>query len=230
MEQQHDSRLMERLSTLPPGFTPDATQALPRLRQRHQASAARHRRRMWTASGVAIAGCCVLAFPSTRAVAARCVDACGELVRSVTKLPVQQPAPDFTLYDADGQRVTLSEFRGRVVLLNFWATWCPPCLKEIPWFMEFQRTYEGRGLVVLGVSMDEHGWDAVRPFIARQQVNYRIMAGEDELAARFGGIAALPTSFIIGRDGLVVSSHSGLVSRPAYEAALQSALSQPEKK
>ena len=78
--------------------------------------------------------------------------------------------PDFALKDSTGQTVQLSDYHGKVVLLNFWATWCAPCKIEIPWFMEFQREYKDRNFAVLGVSMDEDGWDAVRPYMANHSI------------------------------------------------------------
>src|ERR1700689_1116826 len=93
----------------------------------------------------------------------------------------QRPTPDFALKDSTGQMVQLSDYRGKVVLLNFWATWCAPCKVEIPWFMEFQREYKDRSFAVLGVSMDEDGWDAVRPYINEHKFNYRVVVGNDDI-------------------------------------------------
>jgi peroxiredoxin len=129
-------------------------------------------------------------------------------------------APDFALRDADGKLVRLSDYRGKVVLLNFWATWCGPCKLEIPWFIEFERQHKDKGFAVLGVSMDEDGWEVVKPFIRRLGVNYRILMGDDEVARLYGGVDALPTSFLIDRQGRVASVHVGLVSRRSYERDL----------
>jgi thiol-disulfide isomerase/thioredoxin len=90
----------------------------------------------------------------------------------------QIPAPDFSLTDANGFRVKLSDDRGKVVLLNFWATWCGPCKIEIPWFIEFENIYKNRGFAVLGVSMDDDGWRAVKPFLREKAVNYRVVLGD----------------------------------------------------
>ncbi|MGB9605142.1 MAG: peroxiredoxin family protein [Bryobacteraceae bacterium] len=132
----------------------------------------------------------------------------------------RRKAPDFTLRDADGKLVRLSDYRGKVVLLNFWATWCPPCRLEIPWFIEFQRQHQHRGLVVLGISMDEDGWEVVRPFIQRLGVNYRILLGDDTVAQLYGGVESLPTTFLIDREGRIASVHIGLVSKSRYERDL----------
>jgi cytochrome c biogenesis protein CcmG/thiol:disulfide interchange protein DsbE len=180
---------------------------------------------MLASAGVALAAGCLLAFPATRAFASRCVDACGQLVwRTPAVAPPGKLAPDFTLDDADGHPVSLSSFRGKAVLLNFWATWCNPCAVEIPWFVEFERAYREQGLVVLGVSLDEDGWQAIRPFVAARRINYRILLGGDPIADLFGGIQSLPSTLIIGRDGRIAATHVGLASKSTYEAAIQAAL------
>lgn len=136
----------------------------------------------------------------------------------------RKPAPNFALKDADGRTVQLSDYKGKVVLLNFWATWCAPCRLEIPWFVEFERKYKDRGFAVIGVSMDEGGWDEVKPFLAENKVNYRMVLGDETVAREFGGIESLPTSFIIDRNGGVVAVHVGLVSKSKYEKDLESVL------
>ncbi len=136
---------------------------------------------------------------------------------SVKPAGERNTAPDFTLKDADGRSVSLSDYKGRVVLLNFWATWCGPCKIEIPWFVEFERRHKDKGFAVLGVSMDEDGWDVVRPFVAGIGVNYRILLGTEMMAEQYGGVAALPTSFLIDREGRIAATHVGLVSRRDYE-------------
>lgn len=134
-------------------------------------------------------------------------------------------APDFTLTDADGNSLTLSDLRGRVVLLNFWATWCAPCKIEIPWFMEFERKHSDRGLTVLGVSLDEGGWDDVRPYIERVNPGYQILMGTEEVAMLYGGVDALPTTFLIDRDGRIGSVHIGLtISKNGYESEINALL------
>ena len=89
----------------------------------------------------------------------------------------RKPAPEFALKDATGKTVKLSDYRGKVVLLNFWATWCGPCKIEIPWFMDFEQTYKDKNFAVLGISLDEDGWDAVKPFIEQKKINYRVVIG-----------------------------------------------------
>lgn len=129
----------------------------------------------------------------------------------------RKPAPAFKLKDSSGGEVTLASLKGKVVLLNFWATWCGPCEVEIPWFVEFERKYKDQGLVVLGVSFDDDGWISVRPYMAAHKINYRIAIGSDELSQVYGGVDSLPTSFIIDRTGRIAATHVGLVDKRDYQ-------------
>ena len=136
----------------------------------------------------------------------------------------RKPAPDFTLKDGEGRDVSLSDFRGKVVLLNFWATWCGPCKIEMPWFVDFQRKYKDQGFSVIAVSLDEEGWEVVKPFAEDMKLNFPVLLGNDELADRFGGIQALPTTLIIDKEGRVFSRHMGLVSMSDYEDEIKKLL------
>jgi cytochrome c biogenesis protein CcmG/thiol:disulfide interchange protein DsbE len=138
----------------------------------------------------------------------------------------RKPAPDFVLKDANGAPVKLSDYKGKVVLLNFWATWCGPCALEIPWFMEFEQQYKSQGFAVLGVSMDDDGWTAVKPYISEHKVNYRVLLGDDSVSQLYGGLDALPTTYIIDRDGKIAfPAHVGLINKSEYVQELQSLLS-----
>jgi len=131
-------------------------------------------------------------------------------------------AADFTLKDADGASVKLSDYRGKVVLLNFWATWCGPCGVEVPWFTEFEQRYKSQGFAVLGVSMDEDGWSAVKPYVADHKINYRVLLGNDTIAQLYGGLDSLPTSFVIDKAGRVAfPPHIGLISKNEYVNEIQ---------
>jgi cytochrome c biogenesis protein CcmG/thiol:disulfide interchange protein DsbE len=129
----------------------------------------------------------------------------------------RKAAPNFSLKDADGRSVQLADYRGKVVLLNFWATWCTPCRAEIPWFVDFERRHKEQGFAVVGISMDEDGWAAVKPFASRLGINYRILMGTDTVAQLYGGVESLPTTFLIDREGRIAAVHIGLVSKSSYE-------------
>ncbi len=142
----------------------------------------------------------------------------------VKSLQARDLAPDFALKDADGRTVHLSEYKGKVVVLDFWATWCGPCKVEVPWFAEFERKNKDRGFAVLGVDMDEDGWEAVKPFLKELNVNYRIVMGDDKTAEQYGGIEALPTTYLIDRNGRIASEHVGLTSKKEFEDAIEQLL------
>lgn len=127
-----------------------------------------------------------------------------------------QAVPDFTLKDIHGNTMKMSDLKGKVVILDFWATWCAPCKVEIPWFVDMYDRYKQQGLEVVGVAMDDDQGD-VKPFVESHSMNYRVLLGNDNVATQFGGIFGLPTTFIIGRDGKIQSKHMGLVSRDTFE-------------
>lgn len=136
----------------------------------------------------------------------------------------RKPAPDFALKDADGKDVKLSDYRGKVVLLNFWATWCGPCQLEIPWFIDFQKQYQSQGLEIIGVSMDDEGWPVIKPFVASHKMNYRVLLGNDSVTQLYGGVDSLPTTFLIDRQGRVAKVHVGLAGRNEYLDEIKSLL------
>ena len=121
----------------------------------------------------------------------------------------------------------LSSLKGKVVLLDFWATWCGPCKIEIPWFIEFERTYKDKGFAVIGVAMDDEGWSVVKPFIADMAINYRILQGDEATGELYGGIEALPTTFLIGRDGKIAASHVGLTGKDEFEDGIKKLMGAP---
>ena len=138
----------------------------------------------------------------------------------------RRQAPDFTLKDINGHTVRLSDYRGKVVLLDFWATWCGPCKIEIPWFQEFERQYKDKGFAVIGVAMDEEGWNVVKPFAQHMSINYRLVVGDDTIGDLYaqGGIDALPTTYLIDRGGKIASVHVGLSSKSDFEDDIQELL------
>jgi thiol-disulfide isomerase/thioredoxin len=144
-----------------------------------------------------------------------------------------KPEPDLSLKDLDGKPVSLADYKGKVVFLNFWATWCDPCRVEIPWLIDMQSKYASRGFTVVGVAMDEEGKSVVAPFIAKERfdvngqqlpMGYPILIGTDEAADKFGGILGYPTSFLISRDGKIVEKFQGLKSSDELMKAIEALL------
>jgi thiol-disulfide isomerase/thioredoxin len=134
------------------------------------------------------------------------------------------PAPGWKLTDLNGRNVSFSDFRGKVVILDFWATWCVPCRVEIPHFVELQKQYGAKGLAVIGVSLDEQGPDVVKRFVKQFEVNYSMVIGNEKMAEKYGGIVALPTTFVIDRQGRIVSQHIGYDEKAVFEREIQSLL------
>ena len=137
-------------------------------------------------------------------------------------------APDFTLQSIDGKTVRLSDFRGKAVLLNFWATYCAPCRIEMPWFVELQNRYGAEGLQVVGVAMDDASPNDIEKFANDLGVNYPILVGEETVGNAFGGVQFLPSTFYIGRDGKVVDKVFGLKKRNEIEEDIKRALAQAQ--
>jgi len=136
------------------------------------------------------------------------------------------PAPDFKLAGLDGKPVTLADSKGKVVLVNFWATWCGPCRAEIPDLVELQKKYKDR-LQILGLAVDDEDLDAIKKFAARFGVNYPVALATNEIRLQYGGIPALPTSFILDSEGRVVQKHEGLRDPVLYETEIRSLLGLP---
>ncbi len=142
-------------------------------------------------------------------------------------------APAVAMKDLQGQDVTLDQYKGKVVLVNFWATWCGPCRIEIPWMIEFQQKYGPRGFTVLGIAMDDEGKKVVGPFVQKERfdvdgqqlaMNYLVLLGDDEIADKFGGLIGLPTSMLFSRDGKKVKTIIGLVNHDDIAKAIEGLL------
>jgi thiol-disulfide isomerase/thioredoxin len=141
--------------------------------------------------------------------------------------------PDVTFKDLQGNSVSLASFKGKVVLVNFWATWCEPCRTEIPWMIDFQQKFGSKGFTLLGVAMDDEGKSVVQPFVQKTQFNvdgqsmamdYPIVLGTDSIASKFGGLIGLPTSVLLSRDGKIEKRYIGLVNRDQLAKEIQSLL------
>lgn len=137
-----------------------------------------------------------------------------------TNLPNLTPAPDFTLETMNGAPFTLSEQEGKIVVLNIWATWCPPCRDEIPDFIEIQNEMK-EDVLFLGVSLDEEGWDAVRPFAEEFEINYPLVVDDGTVTEKYGPIMGIPMSFVINRDGDVEYVIPGMIRREVLQPALE---------
>lgn len=152
-----------------------------------------------------------------------------------TQSPSSGPPAEasMTLPGLDGMDTSVAQYKGKVVLVNFWATWCQPCKVEIPWLIEFNQRFGPKGLVIVGVAMDDSGKKAVEPFVKNQtfQVNnqpekmdYKIVLGNDDIADKFGGILGLPTSMLYARDGHKVRTIVGLLDYPDIVKAIEGQL------
>ncbi len=136
---------------------------------------------------------------------------------------VHAVAADFSVQNIDGHPLALSNYGGKVVLLNFWATWCTPCRAEIPNFVQFQDSYGKEGFQIIGISMDD-GPQPVREFYQQFKMNYPVGMGTDKLAQSYGGILGLPVTFLIGRDGRIAAKYVGAVQIGAAEQEIKSLL------
>jgi len=148
-----------------------------------------------------------------------------------------KPAPQLTLKDLDGKEVSLEQYRGKVVLVNFWATWCEPCQVEIPWLIEMQQKYSAQGFTILGIAMDEDGASIVTPWVQKERfdvngtksaMNYPIVIGNDAAADKFGGLLGYPTSVLISRDGKILKRITGIITPDEITKSVEMQLQQSE--
>jgi peroxiredoxin len=229
----------QRLALLEPHETwaPDFAGAQARLNQRvavRQSSWSRMAG--WSAVLVIAAlvvGLALTSAPTPRVLAQRCIDCSIALWQSIspnapaeTKLIAvgdRIPAPDFALTDANGKPIRLSEMKGKIVLVNFWATWCGGCQIEIPWFRDFHSRYRKAGLETIGVSLDSDGWTSVRPYLKEKPIAYTIVIGDEGLAKKFK-VTAMPVTVLIDRQGKMAAVHSGIVAKATYQAEIESLL------
>ena len=136
-------------------------------------------------------------------------------------------APDFTLQSIDGKTVRLSDFRGKAVVLNFWATWCGPCKIEMPWFVDLQKQYGPAGVQFLGVAMDDASTKDIAEFAQSMKVNYPILIGKEAVGDAYGGVQFLPETFYVDRNGKIVDKAFGLKGRGEIEDDIKKIVGQP---
>lgn len=229
----------ERLAFLAPHHTwnPDFAAAHSHLSAR-LATPKHNVSRLFGWSAVLVAASAVIALaltsaPTPRVLAQRCIDCSIAIWQSIAPdapadaklIPVGEriPAPDFTLTDENGKSIRLSERKGKVVLLNFWATWCGGCQIEIPWFRDFYSKYKHAGLDAIGVSMDSDGWSSVRPYLKEKPIPYTIVIGNDTTAKEFQ-VTAMPVTILIDRQGKIAATHTGIVAIATYRSEIESLL------
>lgn len=221
----------ERLATLSPDskWQPNTDKGLVRLRELRDAG--RRRRWIWgVAASAAVSLSLMAALPAPRVFAERCLNYCSAALslNSSTSDPASLVLPGL-----EGADATLEQYKGKVVLVNFWATWCQPCNTEIPWLIEFNQKYGPRGLVVLGVAMDDEGKRTVEPWVTTRRfdvdghpelMNYPILLGNDKIAEKFGATIGLPTSFLYSRDGKRIKTILGLLNHDDLQRAIEGQL------
>ncbi len=149
---------------------------------------------------------------------------------------MDKPAPAFTLQNLNGQKVSLADYKGKALLINFWATWCGPCKIETPWLIELRNQYAPKGFEILGISAegddatpaDKADWnkdkEAIQQFVTKNKVPYPVLMGGDSITATYGGFDAMPTSFFVDRSGKIVATQVGITSKDEIESKIQKAL------
>jgi peroxiredoxin len=143
---------------------------------------------------------------------------------TVAPAKARKKTPAVAFRDANGRPIRLSDYKGKVVVLDFWATWCTGCKVEIPWFMEFQTKYQSEGLETIGAAMDDEGWEKVRPYLSEHPFNYPIVAGDAAALAKTFKITGLPLTVLIDRNGRIADAHAGVVDKDAWEQEVRALL------
>ncbi|MBI5689729.1 MAG: TlpA family protein disulfide reductase [Verrucomicrobia bacterium] len=166
------------------------------------------------------AGCA----PQPPAPAGKQAAAPGAAAPSAQALPRLGPAPAWQLKDVNGAPVSSDQFKGKVVVVDFWATWCPPCRAEIPGYIDLVKKYGAEGLVIVGISLDQAGPEVVKAFAGKTGINYPLVMGDDQVVAAFGGVEGIPTTFLIDRTGQIRDRKVGAEETADYEKKLLAVL------
>jgi len=171
---------------------------------------------MKTAQAFAVAGVIILIAILTVA--------CDKESTGSTPSVKLKNAPDFKLEKVGGGMAKLSEYKGKIIILDFWATWCPPCRKEIPDFVELQKEYGDKGLVILGISLDQNPKKALPPFMKKYKINYPILLTDGKVDKAYGGVSGIPTTFIIDQKGAIYKQYVGFRPKQVFESDIKALL------
>jgi thiol-disulfide isomerase/thioredoxin len=171
-----------------------------------------------------LAALLVLMLSATACVAEEKADAPSSEPKTFVDTSTLKPAGDFKLLDVNGKPKTLADYRGKVVIVDFWATWCGPCKASIPHLIELQNQYKEQGLEVVGISLDTTGPKAVSAFATGQKMNYTVLMGNDDVAAAYGGIKGIPVAFVVTQDGKIYRRYVGYRDKKVYDSDIRALL------
>ena len=177
----------------------------------------RSRKYLWIAAGIALLATTYLLLGKNESQPAPAPTSYVSAPVEISGAP-----PAFTLVDVNGKSVSLADFKGRVVILDFWATWCPPCKREIPDFIKLQSEYGSKGVQIVGIALDQP--NKVKAFVKDNGMNYPVLMGTNEVAASYGGVEAIPTTFVIDKSGKIVAKYEGFRPKETFESQIKKLL------